>query len=349
MADKLNGGSKIFAKKHLSVEQNIKTEIERRYSDPKNESLSEHVGKAVFDLFFNLLIDISGAEMGGDDHFVFKFVFTIDDIFQMDVTVFVNGFFSMAGSNEGHFQNEYVRAVKIGIEIKAAAGTVAEKPQSGITEFVRNWNAGKIQIADLFAGERKIFLFQFMAAFPNEITDRRNGMKRFDGFDVKIPGQLESIARLSSDDIARELSAVKFGEDMQELFDIVDLTFRDENIGGIHFHHSAPGDISGQGENMIHMRMRNEPVRSTHEFPRLPAEIESEPVFGDAPVSLNSGAGVTFDRNTSVFNGPGRLSVGDRAPFVFRLHKERSIPRREFLKVLGDIERVRITKKPLIF
>ena len=48
---------------------------------------------------------------------------------------------------------------------------------------------------------------------------------------------------------------------------------------------------------MIHVRVRNEPIRRTHKRPRLGAEIEAELVFRNSPIRLNGSARKPFDRN----------------------------------------------------
>src|SRR5262245_48808503 len=68
------------------------------------------------------------------------------------------------------------------------------------------------------------------------------------------------------------------------------------------------------------MGMRDDPGRRAHEVPRLPAEVEADLEFRNAPVSLHGGPRVAFDRQTGVLQRPV-WSIVHRA--LFRIRFER--------------------------
>ena len=69
------------------------------------QSTVKHTGQRLFDDVDDLLAAISGAEMSNDDLLIFEEMSTLDIVVQVHVTMLVNFFFAVPGSDECHFRD----------------------------------------------------------------------------------------------------------------------------------------------------------------------------------------------------------------------------------------------------
>ena len=101
-------------------------------------------------LYFTL--GITDAKMGSDNLLVLKLLSSINVIFKPHMTGKLERFVASL-RDMGHFRDEHVGAIHVGVLVKTSWRTVAEKRKSRETLLVGNFYPGEIQIANLFAAE----------------------------------------------------------------------------------------------------------------------------------------------------------------------------------------------------
>ncbi len=142
----------------------------------------------------------------------------------------------------------------------------------------------------------------------------------------QFPGKGYFITGGDSVQDAGQPATIEMGKGSQQTFDIRNRVFRQINARRFHFHHPAPRDISRQRKQMIHVRMGYEPLRSSHETPRLGPEIETELQLRETPKRLHGRAGISFD-GQSVMNDLTIRNIGRHEKLVRMTDLESGIVR----------------------